>query len=201
MRRALGYRPRMEPPRPGAVARPVALVEGESDAVVVRALLRDRAPGVTVTAMGGVTNLLRFLDALGGPGPHVLALVDHGETRFATGALRRHGVRADSVEELAWHGVFVCERDLEDVLIRGLGPGAVVDALAGMGEGPAFETFTRMPQWRGRPVADQLHRFAGSGSGRKARLAARLVERLDPDALPAPLDALVAAAAACADRT
>ncbi|MBM6401306.1 ATP-dependent endonuclease [Phycicoccus sonneratiae] len=170
---------------------PVVLVEGESDAVVVRALLARRGAAADVVPMGGVTNLAAHLDPLGGPAPHVLALVDAPEVRFAVGALRRHGVRAETLEELGWHGVLVCDRDLEDVLIRALGPDAVLDALAGMAELGAFESLAQMPHWRGRPVAEQLHRFAGSGSGRKSRLAARLADRLDPAALPDPLGPLV----------
>ncbi len=181
----------MEPARaPEAV---VVLVEGESDAVVVRALIAARDGDADVRPMGGVTNLAHHLEELGGPADHVIALVDAGELRFAEGALRRHGVRAEGAEQLAWHGVFVCERDLEDVLIRALGTDTVLDELAGMGELAAFRTLAQMPQWRDRPVAEQLHRFAGSGSGRKARLAARLVRRLDPQHLPAPLDALLEA--------
>lgn len=179
-----------------AAGGPVVLVEGESDAVVVRALLAARGAPAEVVPMGGVTNLAAHLDALGGPGPAVLALVDAPEVRFAVGALRRHGVRAETVEELGWHGVLVCDRDLEDVLIRALGPDTVLDVLAGMAERGAFDSLAQMPHWRGRPVAEQLHRFAGSGSGRKIRLAARLVDRLDPDDLPDPLGALVEAAAA-----
>lgn len=174
-----------------AAGGPVVLVEGESDAVVVRALLAHRGAPADVVPMGGVTNLAAHLDAIGGPGPGVLALVDAPEVRFAVGALRRHGVRAETLEELGWHGVLVCDRDLEDVLIRALGPDAVLDALAGMSELGSFESLAQMPHWRGRPVTDQLHRFAGSGSGRKIRLAARLAERLDPEDLPDPLGALV----------
>ena len=182
------------PEEPGAVA--VVLVEGESDAVVVRTLLERRLVSAEVVSMGGVTNLARHLEGLGGPGPDVFALVDAAEVRFATGALRRHGIHAESAEQLAWHGVFVCDRDLEDVLIRALGADVVRDELAGMAELSGFTTFAQMPQWRGRPVTDQLHRFAGSGSGRKLRLAGRLAARLDPAALPDPIDGLVDAVAA-----
>lgn len=178
---------------------PIVLVEGESDAVVVRVVLAARGADAEVRAMGGVTNLAHHLEGLGGPGPDVLMLVDAGEVRFAAGALRRHGVRAETTEELTWHGVFACERDLEDVLIGALGPDVVRDVLAGMAELASFRTFAQMPQWRDRPVAEQLHRFAGAGSGRKARLAARLAERLDPWALPPPLEALAQAVEAATD--
>ena len=178
------------------VRRPVVLVEGESDAVVVRHLLVAREPAagqeVDVVAMGGVTNLAHHLDDLGGPADDVTALVDAGEVRFAVGALRRHGVRAPTLEELSWHGVFVCDRDLEDVLFRALGVPVVLEEVAAMGELGSFESLAQMPQWRGRPVRDQLLRFATSGSGRKRRLADRLGRRLDPRTPPAPLGDLVA---------
>ncbi len=98
----------------------------------------------------------------------MLALVDAGETRFATGALRRHGVRAETVEELAWHGVFVCERDLEDVLIRALGPAVVREELAGLAELTAFRTFAQMPQWRDRPGGRPAPPVRGFGLGPQA---------------------------------
>lgn len=173
--------------------RPVVLVEGESDAIVVRHVLAARGASARVVAMGGVTNLPRHLTALGGPARDVLALVDGDEARVAIRALRRFGRDVDTAEELPRHGILVCERDLEDLLIRALGPDTVLDGLAAMGELGRFESFSRMPEWRRRHVTDRLHRFAGSGSGRKARLAAALAVRLDPDDLPDPLDALVLA--------
>jgi hypothetical protein len=39
---------------------------------------------------------------------------------------------------------------------------------------------------------DQLRRFMGSGSGRKIRYSGRLVEALDLDRVPRPLDMLLA---------
>lgn len=178
--------------------RPVVLVEGESDAVVVRHVLAVRGADADVVPMGGVTNLGRHLAARGGPRRDVLTLVDAAELWVAVRALRRYGRDAETAEELARHGVFVCERDLEDLLIRSLGAETVLDALAAMGELGAFESFSRMPDWRRRHVTDRLHRFAGSGSGRKARFAAALAVRLDADDLPDPLDALVLAVLAAA---
>ncbi|NHA67153.1 ATP-dependent endonuclease [Phycicoccus flavus] len=177
----------------GAGTSPVVLVEGESDAVLVRYVLASRGAVADVLPMGGVTNLPRCLERHGGPSRRVLTLLDADEQRVAVRALRRFGRDAETADELARHGVFVCERDLEDLLIRALGPDRVLDGLAAMGELGAFASFSRMPQWRRRHVVDRLHRFAGSGSGRKARLAAALAPRLDPDDLPDPLDALVLA--------
>jgi hypothetical protein len=56
------------------------------------------------------------------------------------------------------------------------------------GELNAFRTLQKQPAWRGQPVDEQLRRFMGSGGSRKIRYARLLVEALDPDAAPAPLD-------------
>lgn len=89
------------------------------------------------------------------------------------------------------HGFFVCDTDLEDELIRAVGADRAAAALEGIGLAGTFETFVQQPQWRGRPVADQLHRFAGAGSGRKALIAEHLTGLLADDDVPPPLAALV----------
>ena len=66
----------------------------------------------------------------------------------------------------------------------------VVEAHGDLGP---FRTLTRQPEWRGRPVEEQLRRFMGSGGRRKIRYARHLVEALEPDAVPAPLRGLLAA--------
>ena len=49
----------------------------------------------------------------------------------------------------------------------------------------------RQPAQRGRTAEEQLHRFLGTRSGRKSIYARLLVEALDLDAVPAPLDAVL----------
>lgn len=170
----------------------VVLVEGDSDAAVVRVLLAAAGRGhAEVVAMQGITNLPRHLAEYDDAEHEVRGLSDAGEERVVQSALRGRGRHATSREELGWHGFFVCDRDLEDELIRGLGVEVVQDVVDELGELHRFRRFQQMPAWRDRPVAEQLHRFAGSGSGRKRRLAQALAERLDPDHLPAPLEALV----------
>ena len=85
----------------------------------------------------------------------------------------------------------VCDRDLEDELIRALGPGRVQEVLADLGELERFRAFQRQPQWRGREVTEQLRRFAGTASGRKLLLARRLAEELTPTTTPPALLRLV----------
>ena len=54
-----------------------------------------------------------------------------------------------------------------------------------------FRTLQKQAWWRGRPVEEQLHRFMGSGGRRKIRYARLLVEALESDAVPRPLDAVL----------
>ena len=159
----------------------VVLVEGASDAVVVELLADGIASGLEVVAMGGVTNTAHHVRRIADrrPTPSVLGLCDSGERRF----LER--VRP------ALDGIFVCERDLEAELIRAVGVDGVLEVLAALGELDRFRTFQGQPEWRGREVGDQLHRFAGTRSGRKATLARALAARLGPDDVPAPLSDLL----------
>jgi hypothetical protein len=54
----------------------------------------------------------------------------------------------------------------------------------------------RQPAQRGRTVEAQLRRFMGTHSGRKLKYARLLVEALDLDAVPRPLDGVLAHAVA-----
>ncbi len=187
----------------------VVLVEGRSDAAALAVLLDarrlDGEGHVHVVSMDGVTNVARDLGRTRHEHPQalVLGLYDVAEERFVAGALRRAGVLLDGPGEvsrqtsrdagldLAAHGFFVCDSDLEDELIRAVGTAAVEDALDEMGQLERFRTFQYQPEWRGREISDQLHRFAGSGSGRKVALAERLAGRLDERTTPPPLAGLL----------
>ena len=179
----------------GARARVVVLVEGTSDAAVVRHLAGARGlpddGSFEVLPMGGVTNVARSVTAFA-DSRHttVVILCDAPEEWYVRRALgtvtSRGGHALEPVPRC-----FVCARDLEDELIRALGPAAVEQALDDLGDLARFRTFQHQPEWRGRPLGDQLRRFAGSRSGRKAALSKQLVSRLTPGATPAPLTALL----------
>ena len=174
-----------------APPRCVVLVEGPSDAAVLDVLARRAGlagPGLAVVSMGGVTNFGRQLARYDDDRTvSVAGLCDAGETRFFAGALRRRGHVVESRDDLARLGFFVCEADLEDELIRALGTEAVVDVVEREGELGQLRTFQQQPAQRRRSLHDQLHRFCGTKSGRKVRLAAALAETLELDAVPAPL--------------
>jgi hypothetical protein len=89
-------------------------------------------------------------------------------------------------------GFFVSVADLEDELIRALGADAVRRVLDAASELDAFRIFQRQPAWRGRRLEEQLRRFLGTHSGRKIRSARLLVDALDLDRVPRPLDRLLA---------
>ncbi|GAA1164333.1 hypothetical protein GCM10009584_01500 [Ornithinimicrobium humiphilum] len=96
------------------------------------------------------------------------------------------------VDDLPEHGFFVCRRDLEDELIRALGVPGCLDLLERIGLGEGFRAFGGQRAWAGRPVEEQLHRFAGVASGRKIRLAREMAQALPPDRVPPPIAALAA---------
>jgi hypothetical protein len=178
----------------------VVLVEGASDRVALLALAARRgrdlaAEGVLVVAMGGARNIGRFLERYG-PGGLDLTLAglcDAGEEAEVRRGLERAGLGSNlGRAEMASLGFHVCVADLEDELIRCLGPAAVERVVEGQGELGSFRTFQRQPAHRGEGLQDQLRRFMGTRSGRKHRYARLLVDALDLTSVPEPLDRLLA---------
>jgi hypothetical protein len=150
--------------------RTVVLVEGTSDQVALQTLAARRgrdlaADGVAIVPMGGARSI----------------------------GLEQAGLGAGlGRAELAALGFHVCVADLEDELIRCLGPAAVERVVERAGELGSFRTFQRQPAQRGRSLQDQLRRFLGTRSGRKRRYARLLVDALDLACVPEPLDRLLA---------
>jgi hypothetical protein len=184
----------------------VVLVEGRSDVAAVAVLCAARgldpaAGSFALVDMGGVTNVGHHLARLRtAPGrPQVLGLCDAPEERFVVRALERQGVVVDDRDDLARAGFVVCDRDLEDELIRALGPARVESVVERLGQLEQLRAFQRQPQWRGRDAHDQLRRFAGTASGRKALFARALAEELTPADTPAPLARLLDALAAAVE--
>jgi hypothetical protein len=177
-------------PTGAAGPRAVVLVEGVSDREAVlaaaRRLGRDLpGEGVAVVAMGGATAIRGYLAlvAAGAPGVRVAGLYDVGEAAVFRRAL--------GCPDPATAGFAACVADLEDELVRAVGTAGVEDAIAEHREAHALATFRRQPAQRDRAPEAQLRRFLGTTSGRKARYARALVERLEPAALPPPLRAVL----------
>jgi hypothetical protein len=179
--------------------RTVVLVEGVSDQVAIDTLAarhgRDLATdGVAVVPMGGAMSIARFLREFGPRGLdlRLAGLCDVGEERFFARALEDAGL-ADAVdrERMESLGFFVCVADLEDELIRSLGPDGVEAIIVEQGDLAALRTFQQQPFQRDRTIQQQLRRFMGVRSGRKAHYSQALVGGLDLRKAPRPLDQLL----------
>jgi hypothetical protein len=177
--------------------RAVVLVEGRSDEIAVRTLARLRgrdldAEGVAVLAAGGAQAMGRLLAVHGpaGTGATLAGLCDQGEERDVRRALERAGLAPGGGRAgLEQAGFFVCERDLEDELVRALGVAATEALLDAHGKLGAFRTYQKQPAHRTRPTPDQLRGFLTNW---KIALAAPLVEALDPARVPRPLAGVLA---------
>jgi hypothetical protein len=180
--------------------RAVVLVEGKSDQCALEALAERRgrdldAEGISVVPIGGAQAIGRFLQELGARGNDatLAGLYDATEEADFRRGLEAAGLgsnltRAD-MERL---GFFVCIEDLEDELIRALGPASVQQVVEAQGELRSFRTFQKQPAWKGRTDAEQLRRFMGSGGSRKIRYARLLVEAVDLAQVARPLDRVLA---------
>ncbi|MFI0718662.1 TOPRIM nucleotidyl transferase/hydrolase domain-containing protein [Streptomyces sp. NPDC021224] len=172
--------------------RAAVLLEGPSDVAAVDALAERRgrdlaAEGVCVLPIGGAMSIARFTLRLGPPGLglRLAGLCDARESGYYARGWQRAGIPAP--------GFFVCTADLEDELIRALGPDRVAEVVRAEGDFRALQTFRGQPAQRARPPEAQLRRFLGTKKGRKIRYGRALVEALPEDGVPAPLEALFTA--------
>ncbi|MEV0910208.1 TOPRIM nucleotidyl transferase/hydrolase domain-containing protein [Streptomyces hokutonensis] len=174
--------------------RVAVLLEGPSDVAAVDALATARgrdlaAEGICVLSMGGAMNVGRYARLLGqspsglGLGLRLTGLCDERE--------RPYYARAFDSVGAPQQGFFVCTADLEDELIRALGPTRVTELIDAEGDLRPLRTFLNQPAQQGRPIQQQLRRFFGTTSGRKIHYGRVLVEALTPDRTPTPLDDLL----------
>jgi hypothetical protein len=178
-----------------AAARVVVLVEGISDQIAIEAaalrLGRDLAgEGVVVLPAGGVGSIgglaLRFGPM--GAGVPLAGLCDAAEVAWLCKALvkARVGIALDR-EGLQRLGFYVCDRDLEDELIRAVGVERALALVQENGDLDAFRTLQRQRAWKDAPVEDQFRRFLGAGARRKLRYAALFVAAVELGRMPGPL--------------
>jgi hypothetical protein len=180
----------------GLDPRAVVVVEGASDEVAVEALAERRgidlaAEGVAIVCLGGAHRIGAFLEQLRPrrDGLRLAGLCDAAEEPVFRMALERAGFGSNltrrDMEDL---GFYVCVSDLEEELIRALGAPRVEEILDANDDLHRFRTLQQMPAWRDRATEEQLRRFMGSGGRRKIRYARYLVDALDLDRVPRPLD-------------
>lgn len=178
-------------------ARAVVLVEGVSDRAALAVLAERRGldlagAGIEIVSMDGITNIGHYLGVYCAPTRemHVTGLYDDGEERFVRRGLERVG-RPGLDGDLESLGFYACSPDLEDELIRALGPGAVEEIVEAFGELRSFRTLQRQPAQRSRSLHDQLRRLMGGRSGGKERYAAAMAAAVPLDQVPRPLDAVL----------
>ena len=164
--------------------RAVVLVEGESDRIAVETLAARRgrdlaSEGVAVVAIGGAHALQLMLPRV--EAARVAGLYDRGEQAAILRALDRAGIASDSF--------YACDPDLEGELVRALGPERMLRLVEERGQLAAFRTYQRQPGKRALALEAQLHGWLHNW---KVRYAAALVEALDLDQVPPPLDDLIA---------
>jgi len=156
----------------------VVLVEGISDQLALEALAARRGlnldgEGIAILPMGGSKNIRSFLDRFG---PHGLnlrlaGLCDAAEEGDFQRALERAGLGSNLTRtDMERLGFYVCVVDLEDELIRALGPAAVERVIDAKGELEPFRSFQNQPAWRERAHEAQLRRFFGTHGGAKDRI-------------------------------
>jgi hypothetical protein len=176
----------------------VILVEGISDQRALAALAARRgrdldAEGVAVVPIGGAHAIGRALEQYGPRGLDVrlAGLYDVGEERAFAHGLERAGMGTKldraGLEAL---GFYACDTDLEHELVRAIGIDAVARIIEREGELGRFETFRKQLAKRELPFEEQLWGFMWN---RKIRYAPLLVEALDLDRVPRPLDGVLAA--------
>ena len=152
----------------------VVLVEGITDRIALEAVARRLAldlEGIEIVPIGGAQAIRRA--AAEHEGDRVVGLCDANEARW----FRR--VLGDAT--------YVCVEDMEDELIRALGPERVQEVVAAQGELETFRNFQNQLAWRGRPVERQLHRWLRSTHRRNKRYPPLLVAALEPGEIPLPL--------------
>ena len=158
----------------------VVLVEGVTDRSALEAVARKLGldlGGTEIVPIGGAQAIRRV--AAQYEAERVVGLCDVGEERW----FRR--VLGDAT--------YVCDKDLEDELIRGLGVDRVQEVVAAQGELETFRSFQQQLYWRGRPAEQQLRRWLQNG-GRHHRYPPLLVEAMEPSEIPAPLVGILGAA-------
>lgn len=167
----------------------LVLVEGVSDQIAVETLAVRlgydlEGDGVVVVPTNGAQAIGKYVRRLraAGAGRRLLGLCDVGERRWFDRARTADGVGFE---------FFVCDRDLEDELVRAAGPARVESLLVEHGELASFRTLQRQPDWRGGPFEAQFHRWLRAGARRNLRYARLLVDVCDepPEPLVGLLDA------------
>jgi hypothetical protein len=159
----------------------VILVEGVTDRIALEAVAERLGLDlveVEIVPIGGAQAIRRA--AAQYEGERVVGLCDANEER--------------SFRRVLGDATFVCDKDIEDELIRALGPSRVEEVVAAEDELGIFRSFQNQLFWRGRPVEAQLRRWLQNG-GRYLRYPPLMIAAMEPHEIPAPLAGVLGAVA------
>lgn len=188
------------PPAADPDWRTVVLVEGESDQAALEVLASRRGrvlaeDGVFIVPMSGASNIGTYLREYGPDGLNLrlAGLCDAPAARYFRSNLERVGLDAGlTVASMAEVGFFVCDRDLEDELVRALGTAVVEEIIDDQGELASLRRLRQQPAHRDGRKQDHLRRFMGSKSRRKLQYARLMAQALEDFNVPQALDGLLA---------
>ena len=163
----------------GFDSRAVVLVEGVSDRSALEALAqrRGREPrgrGRFRRADRGCAGHRALPGSVRPQGLDVqlAGLCDAGEEGDFKRGLERAGLGSNLTRaDMEALGFYVCVEDLEDELMHALGTAGVLAVVEAAGEHGSFHTLQNQPAQRRRTTEEQLRRFFGTRSGRKAQYA------------------------------
>lgn len=181
-------------------ARAIILVEGISDQIALetfatRCSRELDAKGILIFPIGGAQAIARYLSQFGpqGMGLMLAGLCDAAEEGVFRRGLEKAGLGSPQTRADMEHlGFFVCVDDLESELIRAVRPDRVEALFDAQGDLGSFRTLQKQAAWRGQSVEAQMHRFLRSNGRRNLRYAHLLVNAVELERVPHPLDAVLA---------
>ncbi len=178
-------------------ARAVILVEGPADQYALEALAQRRgrnldAEGISIVPIGGANTIGTYLQLFGPSGFDIplAGLCDQDKEPVFSKALEAAGLgqnlNRQAMEQI---GFFVCDLDLEDVLIRAVGAQNTEQLIDQRGDLADLRRLQQQPEYQNAPLDEQVKAFVGK---RKIEYAPVLVDGLDLGHVPHPLDEVLA---------
>jgi putative ATP-dependent endonuclease of the OLD family len=181
----------------GFFAKRIMFVEGPSDRLAMLALAKKKnlaldSLGVSIVTLDGAGILTWFVKLFGPSGFQLplCGLCDSDHLSEWSKVLETSGVGTNlSQAKMETIGFFVCDRDLEDELIKTLGLAAVIQTIDQNGDTNAWKIFCQQPKNKNLTQADQLRAFLRK-TQRKVLYAPLLVSKLSTT-IPRPLEELL----------
>lgn len=182
----------------GFFAKRIMFVEGPADRLAILSLARKNnlsldSRGVSVIALNGADILTWFLKLFGPTGFQlpVCGMCDLDHAPQWSKCLEDSGLGKNrSQADMEKIGFFVCDRDLEDELVKALGDAKVIQAINENGDTKAWNVFCQQPTYKALAQPALIRAFLAK---RKVLYAPILVSELSTT-IPRPLKEVLALA-------